>query len=426
MSFSLSLYLNAQTRRTADLRAALESENTQSANEEMGKTSAQRPDGTLVWLHAPNVAKALTLTKLIREFSEDWQTVSFLLTTPKSAKTPFTVDVLPSRCTHQFAPAEAPEFVENFLNHWAPDIAVFMGIDVAPLPVFCAESRKTPLFLIDVKLDSRTFGGLRDRMFGQRTMMKEILQRFSYIDVADAASAKALLTLGIPRERLQISGPMQEVSATLPCNEEDRNELAKSLVGRPVWFACNIPVEEDEFVLSAHIAASRTALRLLLIVVPDISLRGPDLAAKFSEAGIRVRLRSLGEVPDEETQVYIADTNDERGLWYRLATVSFLGSSLATGHKVQTPFEAAGLGSAILHGPNLGTHREVFEALNAEGGARQINSAAELTSQLVALLAPDQSAAMAHSAWDLATKGARATDLAVSRLESMLEEVGAF
>ncbi|MEY8097488.1 3-deoxy-D-manno-octulosonic acid transferase [Falsihalocynthiibacter sp. S25ZX9] len=426
MSFSLSLFMKAQTRRTAEVQIALESENSPGAAEEMGIASVERPRGVLVWLHAPDVAKAHALTKLIRQLSEDWPSVHFLVTTPRNDRIPFTTDALPRHCFHQFSPAEVPIFVENFLKHWKPDLAVFAGIDTGPITVLCTSNSRIPLFLIDAKLDARSFSGVRDRFSGQRSVMREVLRRFNYIDTVDASSAKALSALGIEGSRITISGPIEEVSTTLPCNEEDRTHLAKVLVGRPVWFASNIPKVEESIVLNAHMTASRTAHRLLLILSPDSSQRGSDLADEFAQKGLRVKLRSLGEIPDDETQIYIADTDGERGLWYRLATVSFLGCSLAAGHAIQSPFEAAGLGSAILHGPNLGTHRKVYEALNSEGGARQVGTTTELTNGLLSLLAPDQSAAMAHSAWDLTTKGARATDLAVARIETMLEDIGAF
>lgn len=426
MSFSLSNHKSTRNRREADLRADLESENSQSSKEEMGIASAERPEGTLIWFAAPSVTKAVALSKLIRHLAEDWQTVNFLLTTPRSRENSISVETLPPRCTHQFSPTQNVDFTESFLAHWKPDICVATGLEVTTDAILCVSSKGIPLFLIDAKLDPKRFGGMRDRLFGHRAAIRDAISKIDYIDSVDAASAKAFRALGADEEKLRISGPMDEVSSTLPYNEEDRNQLASRLVGRPIWLASNVPEEEDHAILAAHIAASRTAHRLLLIFVPDVNVRGSEIAGKLADKGVRVRLRSLGELPDDETQVYIADTIGERGLWFRLATVSFLGSSLVSEGSVQSPFEAAGLGSAIIHGPNLGAYQTAFNALNSEGGARQISNAKELPSALLTLLAPDKSAAMAHSAWDLTTKGARATDFALTRIESMLEDLGAY
>lgn len=426
MSFSLSQYMSSRQNRATELRASLENENTQSSREEMGIASTERPEGELIWFMTPNVAKAVALTKLIRHLSEDWQTVNFLLTTPRNREDAITIDALPARCIHQYNPADDKKFFDSFLSHWKPDICVLTGLETSPLAAICVSSKAIPLFLIDAKLSPRQFGSVRDRMSGKRALVREAAASFDYIDAVDASSFRAICSLGASEKTARISGPMDEVSATLPYNEEDRAALASQLVGRPIWLASNVPEEEDSAILGAHIAASRTAHRLLLILVPDVSVRGSDLAEKLADKGARVRLRSLGELPDDETQIYIADTVGERGLWFRLATVSFLGGSLLTEGSVQSPFEAAGLGSAIIHGPILGAYQPAFEALDSEGGAIQISSAKELSTTLLTLLAPDKSAAMAHSAWDLTTKGARATDFALTRLETMLEEIGAY
>ena len=58
----------------------------------------------------------------------------------------------------------------------------------------------------------------------------------------------------------------------------------------------------------------------------------------------------------------------ELGVFYRLAGVVFLGKSL-TGEGGQNPIEPAKLGSAILHGPNVGNFADVYEGLDAAGGA---------------------------------------------------------
>src|SRR5260370_9425762 len=68
--------------------------------------------------------------------------------------------------------------------------------------------------------------------------------------------------------------------------------------------------------------------------------------------GLRVARRGRGEPLTRETQIYLADTLGELGLFYRLARIAFIGGSLVAkgGHN---PFEAARLGCAVLHGPDM-------------------------------------------------------------------------
>ena len=63
-----------------------------------------------------------------------------------------------------------------------------------------------------------------------------------------------------------------------------------------------------------------------------------------------------------------ADTIGELGLLYRLAPVVFIGGSLIR-HGGQNPIEAAKLGAAILHGPNVANFAEIYRALDSVRGA---------------------------------------------------------
>ncbi len=68
--------------------------------------------------------------------------------------------------------------------------------------------------------------------------------------------------------------------------------------------------------------------------------------------GLRFARRSAGDPVSVQTDIYLADTMGELGLFYRLCPIAFIGGSLAAkgGHN---PFEAARLDCAVLHGPDM-------------------------------------------------------------------------
>jgi len=86
------------------------------------------------------------------------------------------------------------------------------------------------------------------------------------------------------------------------------------------------------------------------------------------------------------TDVYVADTMGELGLFYRLSPIVFMGGSLIR-HGGQNPIEAIKLGAAIVHGPHVFNFADVYEALDASGGARQADTQELLVKQLGQLLA---------------------------------------
>src|SRR5690606_18817778 len=113
----------------------------------------------------------------------------------------------------------------------------------------------------------------------------------------------------------------------------------------------------------------------------------------------------------------------EMGLWYRLAPVCFLGGTLLPGPGLapRHPFEPAALGSAIIHGPATQVHGAEWGQLDGASAARLVMDAAELSSAVADLSAPDQAAALAGVAWSVSTGGAavlaRIAEIVVAALE---------
>ena len=95
----------------------------------------------------------------------------------------------------------------------------------------------------------------------------------------------------------------------------------------------------------------RTRPDLLTIILPRHPERGPELAKKLSGAKLRTALRSAGQMPEADSDIYIADTIGEIGLFYALAKVALVGGSLVP-RGGQNPVEAIKLGTAVLTGPN--------------------------------------------------------------------------
>src|SRR6202166_5083245 len=86
------------------------------------------------------------------------------------------------------------------------------------------------------------------------------------------------------------------------------------------------------------------------------------------------------------TGIYLADTMGEVGVFYRPAPVVVMGGSLVE-HGGQNPIEAVKLGASIVHGPHVFNFTDVYEALDAAGGARRADSQEMLVKQLRQLLA---------------------------------------
>jgi 3-deoxy-D-manno-octulosonic-acid transferase len=71
----------------------------------------------------------------------------------------------------------------------------------------------------------------------------------------------------------------------------------------------------------------------------------------------------------------------ELGLFYRLSGIVFMGGSLVK-HGGQNPIEAVKLGASIVHGPHVFNFGDVYQALDAAGGAKQADTQEALVKQI--------------------------------------------
>jgi 3-deoxy-D-manno-octulosonic-acid transferase len=222
--------------------------------------------------------------------------------------------------------------------------------------------------------------------------------------------------------KVEITGPLSDTVFALRCNEAECDDLARNLGGRPVWLAAEVERDEVAILEAAHRKAFRSAHRLLLILVPRDATDADGIVADLEALGWRVAKRSDQDEPDPETQIYMADTEGELGLWYRLAPASFIGGTLSADVQPTDPFAPAVLGSAVLHGPNTGENPARFRALAANGASLPVANAEELGNAVISLLAPDRAASLAQAAWATTTESAHVVERMADVMLEIIED----
>jgi len=398
-------------------RAAAGKEDLERLAERRGEASRPRPQGRLVWFHAASVGESLALLELTRRLGDDDPEINIMVTTGTQSSAGVMAGRLPEHAFHQFIPLDAHAWVGRFLDHWKPDLAVWTESELWPTLVVETDRRDIPMLLVNARMSKRSHDRWRRGFAGA---VRDLLRRFRAAHVQDAVTAGYLIRLGLPQERMEVTGTLKEGAAALPYEEVERAEFASSLGGRPVWLAASTHEGEEEAVLEAHAIALRNNPRLMLILAPRHPTRGDAVEALLKDNDWSFVRRSRDEQIDADTQVYLADTLGEMGLWYRISPISFVGGSLSKvgGHN---PFEPAALGSAILHGPYVQNFADIYQRLTAAQAARQVEGAGELAQAVNFLLNPDRAAAMANAAWEVSSAGANVTDKAADLILDWLD-----
>lgn len=233
------------------------------------------------------------------------------------------------------------------------------------------------------------------------------LARLAHLLVPDPMARAAALRRGAIQGRITVTGALTETRPPLRVSEAELSVQAEALGGRQRWYAVAVPEAEEKAVIEAHNAALGLSHRALLLIQPADPARAAALAQRMEDAGLHVALRSdVDEVPPDH-QALVLDDPNEPGLWYRLAPVCFMGGTLSgEDAAARHPFEAAALGSAILHGPVLSRHAEAWHQLDRAGATRLVPRASALADHLAAVMEPERAADLASRAWNVSTGGA--------------------
>ncbi len=182
------------------------------------------------------------------------------------------------------------------------------------------------------------------------------------------------------------SGNLKLDVAAMPADPRHLEQMKAATQRRLTFVAASTHPGEDEIVGGVHRRLARQIPSLLSIIVPRHPDRGAAIAQTLTDAGCRVALRSRHELPSDLTDIYVADTMGELGLFYRLAPVVFMGGSLVP-HGGQNPIEAIKLGAAIVHGPQVFNFTDIYDALDRAGGASRVDDADAFAKSLGYLLA---------------------------------------
>jgi 3-deoxy-D-manno-octulosonic-acid transferase len=380
--------------------------------ERLGRSSTGRPAGEVVWFHGASVGESMSLLPLVEALGRARPDLHLLVTSGTVASAQVLRKRLPAGVLHQYVPVDAPGAVKRFLKHWHPGLAVFVESELWPNLLFGARKAGCRLALLGARISDDTAKGWTRAPKSARALFGV----FDLILAQDATSWKRLRNLGA-----KVTGELdlKQAAAPLPHSEAELKTLQDEIGGRSVVVAASTHLGEDEQIVSAFKALP--APKPLLILAPRHPPRGKDLADMLRAQGLTHARRSIGERIAGDTEVYLADTLGELGLFFRLAEVVVMGGGFGDGVGGHNPLEPARLGLPVITGPDVANFRETYAGLLQAHAALMAPHQAALDAALADLLAnPDRAAAMGARAKAHAESRHDAAKTALAALEPLL------
>jgi 3-deoxy-D-manno-octulosonic-acid transferase len=382
--------------------------------ERYGEASLPRPQGFLAWFHAASVGETNAVLPVIEAIAAEHPQARILLTTGTVTSAKLARARLPKGAIHQYVPLDNQDYVRRFLEHWQPDLAVFVESEIWPNLLLETKAKDVPIVLVNGRMSATSFRRWRARP----GLGRPLFSAFDLVLAQNDRLAQRFTALGAPNA-LSV-GNLKADAPPPPVDLAGHKRLASAFAGRTVWLAASTHPGEDDMVALAHRAIKQERPDLLTVIVPRHPERGPLIAKLLFSAGFDVALRSEGKLPEPTTGIYIADTIGELGVFYNLVPVAFVGGSLVP-HGGQNPVEAIKLGSAVVTGPHWRNFADAYEELLEAHGAIQVNDAPALASAVLSLLEDDKARAemMARAETAIARMGG-ALPRTIEQLERFL------
>ncbi len=365
----LILMLNARIKKGK--------EDSERIKERYGVASIPCPKGSLIWFHAASVGEAQSTLILIDKILQQSPSTHILVTTGTVTSANLMQARLPSQAFHQYAPLDHPLWVNRFLEHWQPDLALRMESELWPTTLLTLKAQRIPTVLINARLSDNSF----KKWNMLKGSAKKLLSSFSLILTQSENDAILFKKLGA--DNVKPTGNIKYSAEPLPCDKNELNSLSNQIKGRPSWVYASTHDGEEEIACEIHKTLSVKHPSLLTIIVPRHPERRDEIAGKLNKFDLNVDLRGEQKTPpNDNTNIYIADTLGELGLFYRLSPIAVIGKSFSHDGGGHNPIEAAQLDCAVLTGPKTHLLKDIFHEMNNAGAVSELPSPKELTAKL--------------------------------------------
>lgn len=348
-------------------------------NERLGKPQHQRPEGKLIWFHGASVGESLSMLPLIDKLLKENPDYNIMVTTGTVTSAELMSKRLPARAFHQYIPIDNPDFVKSFLQYWKPDMALWFESEFWPAMLGEIKKNKIPLILVNGRISDKTFG--RWRLFS--FVSKELLSCFTLCLGQSDEDVRRLNIIGAPKALCL--GNLKYAGFNPPVDAAKKADIMTQIGQRTTWGVISTHNDEEVQIGKKIMEIKQQIPDLLTIIAPRHPQRGPEIQQQLNALGLKTALRTKQEKITPDTDIYIADTIGEVGIWYDIAPVIFIGGSLIP-HGGQNFIEPCRFHDAVLVGPFMHNFTDAMNRAKKADAVIQIKNTEQLAQHVTKLL----------------------------------------
>lgn len=326
-----------------------------------------------VWVHAVSVGEVQAIVPLVHALlhAHPQLPIHITTTTPTGAAT--VSRLLAGQVSHSYVPYDLPWCVAAFLRQLRPQVLLMVETEIWPNLLHLCRHHGVVTLLANGRLSARSLRRYQHVAGFARTVFGGI----AHVAAQTAEDAQRFQQLGVPASAVQVTGSIK-FDLTIPASVEAQVHVMRRNWGsRPVWVAASTHEGEDEVMLAAHALLLQYLPDALLVLVPRHPERFERVAALGIKQGMTLVRRSSGDMPEQDTQVYLGDSMGELTVLMGASDAVFVGGSLVNvgGHNM---LEASAQGVPVCFGPHTFNFSRIASMLIAAGAAKRVTDAAQL------------------------------------------------
>ena len=357
--------------------------------EKLSQINVPRKEGFLLWFHVASVGEAMSILPLIENFEKEKKINRILITTITLSS----AEVLQKRFTqnekiiHQFLPLDIPKFVNKFLNHWSPNLSIFIDSEIWPNLILHIKERNIPLLLVNGRITKKTF--LRWKFL--KNFAKKIFGKFDLCLVSNKETENYLQILGA--KNIKNYGNLKFAKTKFNSKNKLDSIFLNKIKNRKIWCGASTHPSEEIFCAKTHLELKKTYNNILTVIIPRHINRIESIAKELFNLNLKVVLYSNFEKINDSTDILLIDAYGEALKFYEVSKCVFLGKSIVKSlaeNSGQNPVEPARFGCKIFHGPSVSNFKEIYEYLKSLGVTHEVFNFSELSQSLVGELKEDK------------------------------------
>ena len=338
----------------------------------------------LVWVHSPSVGEALMAGAIIAALRESADVqVAFTIFSPSAERVADRVGA----DVHAYLPWDTRRETGNALAILEPSVIAFVRTEIWPSLVLEAKSRRARSVLVNAPL-AESSSRLRPLV---RPLLGVAYKRLDAIGVVSLEDVDRFARLGVPRERIQVTGDARFDQVIERVARIDRlAPLLRRLAAdpRPAIVAGSTWPADEDMLVAASPALLQAGVRLILAPHEPTDEHLSRLERVLDAAGIsHARLAAVESDPALTPDAVVIDRVGALADIYAVGRLAWVGGGFgSTG--LHSVIEPAALGVPVMFGPAHGNAREAA-ALVAAGGGAVISKAEDIGDVVRAWLAAD-------------------------------------